>query len=100
VVATPDVLSLLRDLDATRAAAREEEKRAEEILKQLYALMEDAEAVVADDVTIATFRAQTTRRLDQKALREAHANLAKEFETESTTRVLRITKAGKEKLSA
>jgi len=101
VVATPDVLSLLRDLDNTRAAARAEEKRAEEILKQLYSLLEDAEAVVADDgKPLATFKSQNSTRVDMGALREAHADLVREFERKSTTRVLRITKAGKEKLSA
>lgn len=43
-----------------------------------------------DGNTLATWKTQCTRRLDTKALKAAHPDLAEQFTNESTMRVLRI----------
>ncbi len=80
----------------------EDEKRlkaeAEDLKARVMAEMGDAEAAVETigEPALATWKAQTTRRLDQKALREDHPEIAQLYTTETQSRVFRLGKAAKE----
>ena len=74
-----------------RIAELEAEKR--ECEAYVMKALEDAEVGTFDGRTIVTWKEQTTNRLDTKALKEAHPDLAAEFTKASTSRVLRIKEA-------
>lgn len=65
---------------------------------ELRALLGDREALVdgtdakGRPVVLASWKAQQATRLDSKALKAAHPDVAAQFTTTTTTRVLRITK--------
>lgn len=55
----------------------------------------EAKQAIVDGQTGAeyvTYRTQTSRRLDQKRIKEEHPELAEQYMSESTSRVLRVTK--------
>jgi putative phage-type endonuclease len=94
--ATPE--SGLGDLVAEYVAAQKRTAEAEAVEKQLAneirARMEEHESIVDGETghDLVTYRSQTSRRLDQKRLKEEHPELVEGYLVESTNRVLRLTK--------
>lgn len=85
------------DLDGDLVAAWVDAKAAAKAAKEteqthaaaIQAALGDAAIGLVDGTKAASWRTQTRRTLDQRALKAAHPDLAAEFTTESTTRVLR-----------
>lgn len=74
---------------------KDEIKRLDGIRKEaelrLMKLFGDAEEIVCDGDRLGTWKTQTAKRIDPKALREKYPDIAAEVETEASTRVLRIS---------
>ena len=90
----PEVVTILKRRAEVVAEikAAEDEKRTLE--STIMTLLQDAEAGTIDGQSVVTWKEQTARRLDSKALAAAHPDLVEEFKTESTTRVLRFKAVG------
>lgn len=95
VMYADDDLSLqetVRALDRARRdrlAAQDNEKQISNLLK---ARMQDCTELVVDGEPICSWRPQQTNRLDTTALRKAHPDIADQFTTSTTSRVLRTHK--------
>ena len=62
-------------------------KQQEDAIKaRIMTHMQDAESATINGITVCTWKTQTSRRLDSKALKEAHPDLYKAFTKESTSR--------------
>lgn len=89
-VEADDVLRLVaerwRQAKANKKAAEKHEK---EMAAAIQAALGDAEELTVDGQRAVSWRAQSARRLDGKALTAAHPDIAAEFTRESTYRVLR-----------
>ncbi len=91
VVEANDVdLSVLDELRGVKSLIRESEDRAAALTMSLQARLGDAEALTLDGVPLATWKAQTRRSIDVKALREQQPELAVQFERVGSARVFRI----------
>lgn len=73
--------------------ALEAEAKAAEF--RIVTAFEDAEEITHAGERLATWKAQDTTRLDIKALKEAHPDIADLFSKTTTSRVLRLSKAVK-----
>jgi putative phage-type endonuclease len=80
----------VEELRALKAQAKEIEERVGSIEDRLKIAFRDASAIACGGKTLATYKAQTRKNLDTKALTAAHPDLAEQFRTESTFRVLRL----------
>lgn len=60
------------------------------VLGELKAYMRDAATLTVGDATLATWKAQTSQRLDTTALKAAHPDLCAQFVKPSESRVFRI----------
>ncbi len=81
-----------RTIEAWRAAKAAEKDAAAEVqlhAAAMKAALGDAEELTVDGQRVVSWRTQTRRALDQRALKAAHPDLVAEFTTESTVRVLR-----------
>jgi putative phage-type endonuclease len=90
VVATPGILEACASLRVLKGEAKElgaEIDRVEELIK-LH--MGGAASLVFDGQVLATWKAQTARRLDQKALEAAHPDIVEKFKRASESRVFRL----------
>lgn len=105
---TGDVLAMFQrdsgrvvEADATTATAiarlqeiREQikalEAEAQPLFTAVHRYMEDAAVLTVGGAPVATWKAQTTRRFDQRAFAEAHPDLLEQFRTTTETRVFRI----------
>jgi putative phage-type endonuclease len=94
--ATPD--SGLGELVADYVAAQKRTAEAEAVEKalanEIRARLEQHDAIVDGETghELVTYRTQTSKRLDQKRLKADHPELVEGYLTESTSRVLRVTK--------
>lgn len=90
-----DVVDLLRELPAAKAAVKTAEARRDHIENALRLALGDAEAGLVDGAPVVTWKAQTVRgRLDARTLEADHPTLAAQYRgPDTTTRVLRTTKA-------
>lgn len=93
--------SIIVDVDVSRACekladikARTKALEAEEKAVQLeiFKAFGEAEEITYGGERLATWKAQSTDRIDAKALRAAHPDVAALFTTTTTTRVLRLAK--------
>lgn len=92
----PDTAACVDLLKAAKVDKAVAEQRENEAKAQLQAALGDAEAGLVGGERVVSWRTQSARRLDGKALREAHPDIAKQFTNETTQRVLR-THTPKEK---
>ena len=92
-VASDGIAAAVRELHAIRARQQECSRRREALEMTVQAHMGDA-AELADPAgrTLATWKSQTTRRLDTKALTAAHPELVSQFRAETRPRVFRLKK--------
>jgi putative phage-type endonuclease len=66
------------------------ESEIDQLNTQVCSAFEDAETIEYNGVVLATWKTQQSTRLDNKALKAAHPELAEQFSTTTETRVLRI----------
>lgn len=78
------------DLAEVREQVADLKKREDELKLIIMADMQDAETLTDMGEPIATWKTQTSERLDAKALRKDHPEIAALYSNESTTRVLRL----------
>lgn len=78
------------DLAEVKQQIKDLEKREDELKLVIMADMQDAEILTDMGEPIATWKTQTSERIDTKALRKDHPDIAALYSTESTTRVLRL----------
>lgn len=90
VEATGDDFDALNELKTLREDRKASEKREEELALTLYQRMGSAEALTFEGRTLATWKTQSATRIDVKALRIAHPEIAEQFERVGTSRVFRI----------
>jgi putative phage-type endonuclease len=86
----PEIADDVEELRALKSQAKDMEERIGSIEDRLKVTCRDAAAIACDGRTLATFKAQTRRSIDTKALTAAHPELAEQFRTETTFRVLRL----------
>jgi putative phage-type endonuclease len=85
----------LAQISDEKKALETEEKQ---IKFEVCSAIEDCEEVIFEHGgdKLATFKAQTSNRIDTKALKSEHPEIADAYTKQSTTRVLRLSKAAKE----
>jgi len=95
IVATPDIECLVEDLRDRKAEKTRLEKEIKGMELELKKFMGDAVGVCIDDTRnkpIATWKPQTTTRLDQEAVKAMLGDELHLYQTTSKTRVLRLSK--------
>jgi putative phage-type endonuclease len=85
-----EIVDDVEELRALKAQAKDLEERIGSIEDRVKIAFRDALSISFEGKSFATYKAQTRRSLDTKALTAAHPDLAEQFRTESTFRVLRI----------
>jgi len=80
----------VEELRALREQAKDLEERIGSIEDRLKVAFRDASSIAHGGKVLATFKAQTRKSIDTKALTAANPTLADQFRTESTFRVLRL----------
>lgn len=91
VVEASDVdLGVLQELRRVRAQIDEFEAQESVLKMSLQARIGEAEALTLDGIPLATWKAQSRRSVDVKALREQHPEIAEQFERVGTSRVFRV----------
>jgi putative phage-type endonuclease len=85
-----EVADDVEELRHLKAQAKEIEERIGSIEDRLKVAFRDASAIAYGGKTLATFKAQTRKGFDSKALVAAHPDLAEQFRTETTFRSLRL----------
>lgn len=86
----PEVADDVEELQALKVQAKDLEERIGSIEDRIKIAFRDASAIAVAGKQLATFKAQTRRGVDSKAIVAAHPELAEQFRTESTFRVLRL----------
>lgn len=87
VQADEDVQAAVSALAAVRRELKALKAREANLVAEIERYMADAEALEGPDGrTLATWKTVTQRRLDTKALREAHPDIARAFERETESR--------------
>lgn len=90
VEANPEVAAVVDALRDRKARAKELEGEIEQLETGVRLYMAEAATLTYQGRALATWKAQTARRLDQRALAEAHPEITETFKRASETRVLRI----------
>jgi len=85
-------ITLLQEWEAVKHALKDYEQREKQIKDTLANMLRDKEFGTFDGKRVLSYKAQSTKRLDTKALAEAHPEIATAYTTASTFRVLRTTK--------
>lgn len=88
--ASADVLAAFNRLRELKSRAKDIDADITALEDVVKAHMLDAATLASGGQVLATWRAQTARRFDQKAFKAAHADLAEQFTVASVSRVFRI----------
>jgi len=86
------VLTDLQQWQALRDAIKDLEAQERAIKDKLADALRDAEFGTVSGATVLSYKAQSTKRLDSKGLTAAFPEVAEQFTTSTSFRVLRITK--------
>ncbi len=81
---------LIADLHLAREFAKAAKEEVDTLEAQLKAAMEEADTAIIGQDVVATWKTQTSNRLDTKRLRVDHPVIAEEYTRKGTSRVLRI----------
>ena len=92
---TPEVLEKLDELRGLNDRAKSIEDRIDVLKFDIQAFMEPNAILTYEGNPVATWKSQSASRLDQKALAEAHPDIAAQFRKTSETRVFRLKKGAK-----
>lgn len=85
---TAGAVQALREMKAQQKTLEADIEAIEAAIKKV--LMDNATLLGPDGQPLATWKARTTKRLDQARLKEEHAELVAQYMTESTSRVFRL----------
>lgn len=85
-----EVAELVERLKSVKASAKALEAQQEEIETRIKLAFGEASTLAFMGRPLATWKAQTARRIDTKALEAAHPDIAEQFRKPSESRVLRI----------
>lgn len=80
----------VKELIEAKQALRDQEQQYEALHAKVKIYMNEATILQLDGKPVATWKPQTSNRLDTKSIREAHPDLAAEFTKPSTSRVFRF----------
>ncbi len=94
VEASAAVAAAVGELRAAQDDRKDAEEREERAKGIIAGYMRDADTLTQRGSKILTWRSQTRKSLDTKALAAAHPELAAQFERETSFRVMRVGKAG------
>jgi len=83
---------LIEEWSAVKDALKNYEEQERTLKDKLANMLRGAEFGTINNQKVLSYKAQSTKRLDTKALAEAHPDIATAYTTASTFRVLRITK--------
>jgi len=86
----PAAAELVSQLRHVKSEAKSYADMEDRLKAELCELIGDASYATYNGEVIATWKAQTRKSLDQKALREAHPDLVDSYTKENTMRVLRL----------
>jgi len=92
-----DVFNAARELDQVKTQMKELKKQEDACKLVIMKACQDAEILTHGGEKIATWKAQTSDRIDTKAFKADHPDLAALYTTTNETRVLRLTSAVKQK---
>lgn len=93
VVANQKITSALADLRHVRLQISELETNKQQIEDEIKSAIGDASTLVdAFGTPLATWKTQTSKRIDIKALRLMHPDIAEKYSTETESRVFRLKK--------
>ena len=81
---------MIEDLKGFKADIKAAQAEADQIELGIIKRLGVAETVMDSGKRLLTYKTQTTNRLDSKALKAAHPELAEQFTKTSTSRVLRL----------
>jgi putative phage-type endonuclease len=95
VQASPDVVEAVRDLESLREKLKALEQTEKDLKFAVCAAIGDAAELLQGNLRLATFKGQSTSRLDGAALRAAEPAIAEKYTKTTTARVLRLTAAKK-----
>jgi predicted phage-related endonuclease len=87
-----NALQLIEEWSAVKDALKNYEEQERTLKDKLANMLRGAEYGTINSQKVLSYKAQSTKRLDTKALAEAHPEIATAYTTASTFRVLRITK--------
>jgi putative phage-type endonuclease len=90
VDATPELAIKVQDLKRVKAAIKDLEEQCELLQFDIANFISPHSILKFDGKEIATWKAQTSGRLDQKRLKEEKPDICAAYMTQSTTRVLRL----------
>lgn len=82
--------SVIEQIKSVKEQIKSLETELDQLNTQVCTAFEDAETIEHAGVVLATWKTQTSTRLDSKALKAAHPQIAEQFSTTTETRVLRI----------
>jgi putative phage-type endonuclease len=82
--------TLAAELIQARAEAKRWAETQHAAENRLKALLGDAEVATVGGMKVATWKAQAARRVDLRRLEAEHPDIAEQYRTESSTRVLRV----------
>lgn len=86
----PAVAELVTQLKHVKSEAKAYAEMEDRLKAELCEMIGSAGAAVYNGEIVATWKPQTRKSLDQKALREAHPDLVESYTKENTIRVLRL----------
>ena len=87
-----NAFQLIEEWSAVKDALKNYEEQERTLKDKLANMLRGAEYGTINNQKVLSYKAQSTKRLDTKALAEAHPDIATAYTTASTFRVLRITK--------
>ena len=89
--ADQSLIELITEYKEMKAVLKEGEAEADALKLEIVKHIEDAECVVIDgNKKLLSYKAQSSSRMDSKAFKAAHPDLAEQFIKTSATRVLRV----------
>lgn len=95
VIVDVDIASACEQLEILNARIKSLNEEADDLKRQIMTAFGDAEEITCQGNRLATWKTQTSHRLDSKRLKEDHPELVAEYTKTTESRVLRLTKRGK-----
>jgi len=90
VEATPDVLALLQGLRDRKDTIKRLKEEAERLQMKISEAMGDAERLVHEGMTLATWKAQASSRFDSRSFKADHPDMHKQYCRQTQSRVFRL----------
>ncbi len=89
--ADQSLIDLITEFKEMKSALKDGEEEADKLKLEIVKRLEDAECIVIDgNKKLLSYKAQSSARLDSKALKSAHPDIAEQFTKTTATRVLRM----------